>query len=95
MNWDWFNTAAGAASLLGLWVTLAALILGWWWSRSASTLIAQTTGKTQELITTSATDTKTLLARMDEHWRQAWERMDQRADERHREVIQAIQALKS
>jgi hypothetical protein len=27
--WDWFNTAAGAASLLGLWVTVAATVLGW------------------------------------------------------------------
>ena len=82
-------------------MTLAALVVGWWWSRSSNTLIERTTAKTQELITTGTTDTKALLARMDEHlarmdehWREAWERMDQRADERHREVIQAIQALK-
>jgi hypothetical protein len=34
------------------------------------------------------------LERMDERWREAFERIDQRADERHREVISAIQALK-
>lgn len=32
--------------------------------------------------------------RMDARWREAFERLDQRADERHREVLQAIQALK-
>jgi len=32
--------------------------------------------------------------RMGERWREAFERMDQRADERHREVLQVIQALK-
>jgi hypothetical protein len=34
------------------------------------------------------------LERMDERWREAFERMDQRADECHRDTIQAIQALK-
>jgi hypothetical protein len=32
--------------------------------------------------------------RMDQRWREAFERMDQRADDRHREVIRAIQVLK-
>lgn len=85
--WEWFqawaNTNGGAVSILGVWITLAALLSGWIWTRGTTKLIAQGDAKTQEI-----------LARMDERWQQAWERMDQRADERHREVVQAIQALR-
>jgi molecular chaperone GrpE (heat shock protein) len=35
-----------------------------------------------------------ILTQMDQHWREAFERMDHRADERHREVVEAIQALR-
>ena len=92
--WDWIqawaNTNGGAACILGLWVTFAALVAGWLWSRS-----------TNHLIHTSAADTRTLLARMDERHSALLQRMDERtermnelAEERHREVIQAIQTLR-
>jgi hypothetical protein len=82
-GWEWLNTAAGAASLLGLWVTIAAFVTGWVWTRSTTKLVREVHGETQ----------RTLDA-MDARWAQAFERMDQRADERHREVIQAIQAMR-
>ncbi len=106
MNWwDWFNTAAGAASLLGLWVTIAATILGWWWSRTANKVLTNTSGQTQGLIDASSRQTKdlierttanthTILAQMDQRWQQAWERTDQQANLRQREMTEAIQALK-
>ncbi len=34
------------------------------------------------------------LERMDANWREAFERMDQRADERHPETITAIETLR-
>jgi hypothetical protein len=83
MSWDWFNTAAGAASLMG--VILAGIlgVVSWRISQATDKLIASTAKDTQTLITQTTTNTHTLL-----------ERMDQRADERQREVFQALQALK-
>ncbi len=92
--WEWIqawaNTNGGAASILGLWVTFAALVAGWLSSRS-----------TNRLIHTSTADTRTLLERMDERHSALLQRMDERtgrmnelAEERHREVIQAIQTLR-
>jgi hypothetical protein len=83
--WEWFfNTAAGAASLMSLILGGILGVVSWRISRSTDKLITSTSKDTQALITQTTANTQTIL-----------ERMDQRADERHREVIQAIQTLKS
>jgi hypothetical protein len=83
--WEWFfNTAAGAASLMSLILGDILGVVSWRISRSTDKLITSTSKDTQALATQTTVNTQTIL-----------ERMDQRADERHREVIQAIQALKS
>jgi hypothetical protein len=68
MLWEWFNTAAHAASLMGL-------------------ILAAPRREMQA-------GTQQALKRVDERWLRAMERMDQRADQRHREVIDAITALR-
>jgi hypothetical protein len=84
MNWtDWFNTAAGAASLMGL---VLAVILGavsWRITRATDQLIKSTSEGTQTLISQTTANTQTIL-----------ERMDQQANQRQREMMEAIQALK-
>lgn len=83
MGWEWFNTAAGAASLGGL---ILAAILGavsWRISRATDRLISQGDAHTQAI-----------LAEMDARHTALLERMDQRADDRHREVVQVIQTLR-
>jgi len=94
MTWAFFNTAAGAASLMGL--TLAAVlgVVSWRISRATDKLIVQGRDSTQTLIKEVHAETERTLAGMDSRWQQAWERADQRADERQREMMQAIQALK-
>jgi hypothetical protein len=76
---DWFSVGVGVVSVLGVWLTGIA----WWHGRT-----------TNKLITSSAKDTQALIAQTTANTQDILERMDQRADERHREVIQAIQALK-
>ncbi len=39
--------------------------------------------------------TRALIRELDMKWRETWERMDQRADDRHREVIDLIRALRA
>ncbi len=97
----WFGVLTGAASV-------AALIHGLVTSRQTTRLQADihlatqsTLGDMRRGFTETQQALGAILARMDdrqdridERWREAFERMDQRADERHREVISAIQALK-
>jgi hypothetical protein len=77
--WEWFTLIAGAASLISLAIGLSSL-----WNGRATRAVMRTLHQ----------ETQRTLVQMDSHWREAWERMDQRADERHREVVQAIQALR-
>jgi len=81
--WEWFNTAAGGASLMGLIVASILGVVSWRISQATDRLIQRTSEGTQTLIDRTTANTQAML-----------ERMDQRADERHREVIQVIQALK-
>jgi hypothetical protein len=92
--------------MLGLWITIAAVILGWWWSRTANRLLAETStktqglievtnAKTQELSDRTTGQTRDLIERTTANTQGILERMDQRADERHRESLQAIQALRA
>jgi hypothetical protein len=63
--WEWFNTAAGAASLVGL---VPAAILGavsWRISRATDRLISQGDANTQAILREMQTATRALLDRMD------------------------------
>jgi hypothetical protein len=97
----WFGVLTGAASI-------AALIHGLVTSRQTARLQADIHAATQSTLSDMRkgfSETQARLGdilahmddrqeRIDERWREAFERMDQRADERHREVLQVIQALK-
>jgi hypothetical protein len=63
-------------------------IIAWWHGWATNRLIVETAAQTQAYAST-------VIERMDTHWRDAWDRADQRADERHREVIEAIKALRA
>jgi hypothetical protein len=89
--WEWFfNTAAGAASLMSLILGGILGVVSWCISRSTGKLITHGRDSTQALIKAVHADTQRTLAQMDERTT----RMNELADERHREVIQVIQALK-
>lgn len=66
------------------------------------TLLQEMQSETQTLIRSTHDDTRTLLQEMQSETRALFERMDaraermdQRADERHREVLQTIQTLRA
>jgi hypothetical protein len=84
MHWDWFNTAAGAASLMSLILGTILGLVSWRISKATDKLITSTSTGTQALIERVTTSTHAVL-----------ERMDQRADERQREIIEVIKALRT
>ena len=105
MNWDWFNTGAGAASMVGLIVTLGAIMQAVITGRSTRRLQADIHASTQLTLTDMRKgfaesqekmdeNWQRTLERMDQRWQEAFERMDQRADERHRATLTAIEALR-
>jgi hypothetical protein len=76
MSWgDFFDTAAGAASLMGLVLGLVLGLVSWRSTRATHQLIARGDAQTQTLLREIHSETLTVL-----------DRMDQRADERHREA---------
>jgi tellurite resistance protein len=95
MNWwDWFNTAAGAASLMGL---VLAVILGavsWRITRATDKLIQSTSESTHTLIKSTSEGTQALISQTTANTQAVLERMDQQANQRQREMMEAIQALK-
>ncbi len=48
-----------------------------------------------DLVERLHTETQQILARMGARWQEPWEPMDQRTNERRREVIQAIHGLRT
>jgi hypothetical protein len=137
MSWgEWLNTVSGGVTMLGLWITLAAFIIGGWSSRTAKRLQADIHAATQLTLTDmrksfqesqqvlgeavkgvgeavkavgdGVTQLGQILERMDQRtaqlqarqdetdqrWQEAFERMDQRADERHREFLQGLATLR-
>jgi hypothetical protein len=107
-GFEWFAVIAGGASVAGLplalilgWFakrTVAAIHTA---TQSTLADIAkgfresqQALGETTKTVGQGVQQLGQMLEGMDRRWQQAFERMDQRADERHREMIQAIQALK-
>jgi len=100
------SSAGLFASILGAFLTYAArkngeatrkLVLGT--EEATRELIRSSTESTRELIRSSAESTRELIQSMEErmtrHFTEVLERMDMRADERHREVIEAIRALRA
>lgn len=89
--WAWFfNTTAGAASLMSLILGGILGLVSWKISRATDKLITQSHTDTRTLIAQGDARTQDILARMDDRTT----RMNELAEERHREVIQVIQALK-
>jgi uncharacterized membrane-anchored protein YhcB (DUF1043 family) len=84
----WFGVIASAASIAGLLTGLLGM-------RQTNKLIVNVHTATQQTLTDLAKGFRETTEAMDRRHVESAERMDQRADERHREVIQAIQALKS
>ena len=78
--WELFAALASAASIVSVALAVSSVFNG---------------RVTRRLAQGLHDDTQATLARMDTHHSTLLERMDQRADERHREVIQAIQTLRA
>jgi hypothetical protein len=76
---EWFFVGASIVSVLGAWLTGIA----YWPGRAIHRLNEEGHARSQGI-----------LERMDQRWQEAFERMDQRADERHRESLQAVEALR-
>jgi hypothetical protein len=78
---EWFNTTAAGASILGV-------ILGvvtWVVSHRTNRLIADGHARTQAMIQDSEARTQALMARIHSETLATLDRMDERAEERHRE----------
>ena len=95
MSWlIWFDTTAGAASLIGV---ILATILGvvlWQIRVATDKLIESTSENTQALIERSIVNTQVLIDRKTTQTHSVLARMEQDANQRQREVIDVIQALK-
>jgi sensor histidine kinase YesM len=81
--WEWFNTAAGAASLGSLILGAILGVVSWRLSTATDRLIKSTSEGTHTLITQTTANTQAIL-----------ERMNQESNQRQREMIEALQALK-
>jgi hypothetical protein len=93
-GWGWSAVIAGGASVASL---PMAIVLGWFGKRAAvdiHTATQLTLTDMRKGFSESQERLGQILTQMDQHWREALERMDQRADERHREVVEAIQTMR-
>jgi uncharacterized protein HemX len=91
--WAWFqawsNTNGGAVSILGVWITAAALLSGWVWARSTNKLIAQGRDTTQTLIKTVHTETQETMRQLGAGQKSLGDildRMDRAAETRYRDL---------
>jgi hypothetical protein len=75
MSWDWFNTAAGAASL-------GSLILG----AMLGTVTWLQNRETKKILATMDATTKETMAQMDAGLKTVLDRMDARAEQRYRDL---------
>jgi hypothetical protein len=89
-----FNEWGIVASIIGAAIGVSALLQAWLLGRVAQAFHGDVHTATQRTLTDLAKGFRESQERMDQRWQEAFERMDQRADERHREVLQALQALK-
>jgi hypothetical protein len=93
MSWEWFNTGAGAASIVGLIVTIGSVISGWHLKRLQADIHASTQ-LTLTDIRKGFAESQQAIAQTVSHLGDILDRMDRRADERHRETITAIETLR-
>jgi hypothetical protein len=90
---DFFNTAAGTASIIGGIVTLGAVLHAWITSRSTRALQADIHTALQVSLTDMRkgfTESQERLGHILERMDARTERMNQLAEERHREVLQRL-----
>jgi hypothetical protein len=96
MTWDFFNTAAGAASLMGLIIAVVLGVVSWRSTRATNQLIAEGDAHTQRLIREVHADTLASQERLEARAQEGRDRMearlletlnamDARAETRHRE----------
>jgi hypothetical protein len=95
MTWlAWFGVLTGAgglvASILGAWLTYAAR----WNGQRTREVLRGTQADTQALLREMQASTQALLREMQTETQALLERMEQRADERHRELLQILQAFR-
>src|SRR5262245_24060537 len=105
MTWnDW----GIVASIIGASIGISALLQAWLLGRAAKSFHADVHTATQHTLIDMrngfSESQQTLgqilerldgrLAQADQRWQEAFERMDQRADERHREMGQLIETLR-
>ena len=96
-----FNEWGIVASIIGAAIGVSALLQAWLLGRAAKAFHGDVHTATQLTLTDmrkgfseSQDRLGQILEGMDQRWQEAFERMDQRADERHREALQLIQTLK-
>jgi tellurite resistance protein len=93
--WEWFfNTAAGAASVMSLILGAILGFVSWRISKATDTLIKRSSEDTHTLIKSTSEGTQALITQTTANTQQVLERMDQQANQRQREMMEAIQALK-
>jgi hypothetical protein len=83
---DWFNTAAGAASLMGLILGLVLGAITWLQNRDTKTILAEMDRSTKALMTDMDTGTKALLRDMDRSTKDLLARMETNAEARYRDL---------
>jgi hypothetical protein len=93
MSWEWFNTGAGAASIVGLIVTIGSVISGWHLKRLQADIHASTQLTLTDM-RKGFTESQQAIAQTVSHLGDILDRMDQRADQRQRETITAIETLR-
>jgi hypothetical protein len=82
--WEWFfNTTAGAASIMSLILGAILGVVSWRLNTATDRLIKSTSEGTHSLISQTTANTQAIL-----------ERMNQEGNQRQREMLEAIQALK-
>ena len=99
MTWEWFNTGAGAASIVGLIVTIGSIISGWHLKRLQADIHASTQSTLTDMrkgFAESQQQLGAILERMDRRLEQMdqrtdrlaeiLDRIDQRAEERYRDL---------
>lgn len=95
MTWDFFNTAAGAASIMGLIIAAVLGVVSWRSTQATDRLIrtgkadtdrliAEGEARTQALLVEMRASTAATLAQMHTETQQTLDRIDARAEERHR-----------
>jgi len=93
--WEWFfNTTAGAASIMSLILGAILGFVSWRISLATDKLIKQSSEDTHTLIKSTSEGTQALITQTAANTQAILQRMDQESNQRQREMTEAIQALK-